>query len=378
MTQGLAPSTRKVYASAKRRFLDFCAHDHRLSPSGSALPASEDALIRFCCHLADTLHHSSIKVYLSAIRSLHVEEGLPSPLVGCLRLQRVLRGIKRHQGSNTLQRQPITSELMHTIFQSLNVSDHNHTMLWAACCCGFFGFLRAGEFTVNSHFNPDIHLTVSDIQADTLVNPGSLRIFIKCSKTDPFRQGCYIYIGAGKRDLFPVRALTQYLHVRDSTPGPFFLLSNGTPLNRQWLSSSIQSILFAAGVPGCYTGHSFRIGAATSAAYRGLPDHLIKTLGRWSSDAYQIYIRTTISRGGSKLTHLTGISRLFFSPVFFLWGGGGGASGIGSSGLGLPPALSPSFPLRSGMRQLGESLRLGMGAHGWVAGICQPWGQYSI
>ena len=99
MTQGLAPSTRKVYASAQRRFLDFCAQDNSLSPSGSALPASEDMLIRFCCHLADTLHHSSIKVYLSAIRSLHIEEGLPSPQVGCLRLQRVLWGIKRHQGS---------------------------------------------------------------------------------------------------------------------------------------------------------------------------------------------------------------------------------------------------------------------------------------
>ena len=284
MTQGLAPSTRKVYTSAQRRFLDFCAQDHGLSPSGSALPASEDALIRFYCHLADTLHHSSIKVYLSVIWSLHVEEGLPSPLVGCLRLQHVLQGIKCHQRSNKRQRQPITTELMHIIFQSLNFSDHNHTMLWAACCLGIFGFLRTGEFTVNSHFNPDIHLTVDDIQADTLVNPGSFRIFIKCSNTGPFRQDCYIYIGAGKRDLCAVRALTQYLHIH-----PLFLL------NCQWLSSSIQSILSAAGVPGCYTGHRFRIGAATSATYHGLPDHLIKTLGRWSSDAYQIYICTPVS-----------------------------------------------------------------------------------
>ena len=97
------------YASAQRRFLDFCAQDNSLSPSGSALPASEDMLIRFCCHLADTLHHSSIKVYLSAIRSLQIEDG-------CLRLQRVLRAIKRHPGSNRRQRQRITIELMHIIF----------------------------------------------------------------------------------------------------------------------------------------------------------------------------------------------------------------------------------------------------------------------
>ena len=63
------------------------------------------------------------------------------------------------------------------------------------------------------------------------------------------------------------------------------------PLHCQWLTSSIQSILSAAWVPG----HSFRISAATSAGSGGLPDHVIKTLGTWSIDAYQIYIHTPIS-----------------------------------------------------------------------------------
>ena len=49
------------------------------------------------------------------------------------------------------------------------------------------------QFTVNSLFYPDIHLTVDDIQADSLFNTRSFRIYIKCSKMDPFRSGCYIY-----------------------------------------------------------------------------------------------------------------------------------------------------------------------------------------
>ncbi len=41
-----------------------------------------------------------------------------------------------------------------------------------------------------------------------------------------------------------------------------------------------------------FSSHSFRIGAATSAAQKGLTKHQIQTLGRWSSEAFQSYIRT--------------------------------------------------------------------------------------
>ena len=57
--------------------------------------------------------------------------------------------------------------------------------------------------------------------------------------------------------------------------------------------SEIRAALQAAGVPDSgYSGHSFRIGAATTAALNGVPDSLIKTMGRWQSSAYTLYIRT--------------------------------------------------------------------------------------
>ena len=141
---------------------------------------------------------------------------------------------------------------MQIICHSLDFSNHNHTMLSAACCLGFFGFLRAGEFTLNSPFNPAIHLTVRNIQEDSLINPCSFRIYINCSKMDPFRQGCCIYIGTGRPDLYPVHALTVFTSPW-LTLGPLFLLSDGTPLNHQSLSSTIQTILSSAGVPSCFT-----------------------------------------------------------------------------------------------------------------------------
>ena len=163
------------------------------------LSASEDVLILFRCHLANALQHSFTK-------GLPFRNLVPSALVGCLQLHHVLQGIKRHHGSNKCQRQPITINLMHIFFQSLR--------LWAARCLGFLGILCTGEFSDNSHFNPNIHIAVTDVH-----------INIKYSTMDPFRQGCYIHIGAEKHNLCPMRPLTQYLHVCGSTSGPHFILS---------------------------------------------------------------------------------------------------------------------------------------------------------
>ena len=215
LTQGLAPSTRRVYLSAQRRYLDFCHLDGRLSPEGALLPADEQSLMRFASFLVDILHHSSIKVYLSAVRSLHIDNGLPDPLVNCLQLQRLLRRIKRVQGSSPPKRLPVTIDLLKVIQQSLDLKSQDHIMLWAACCLGFFSFLRAGEFTTNSSFDPSIHLTLSDVQADSLVDPTCFRVHIKCSKTDPFCVGCDIYVGRGNSLICPVVALANFLALHD-------------------------------------------------------------------------------------------------------------------------------------------------------------------
>lgn len=70
-----------------------------LSLLGSPFTATEWTLCLFATYLADSLRHSSIKVYLSAVRSLRVDQGFPYRLENCLRLQRVVRGIKRSQGT---------------------------------------------------------------------------------------------------------------------------------------------------------------------------------------------------------------------------------------------------------------------------------------
>ena len=301
--QGLASSTRSSYLSGQKKFYDFCSQLGKVHPSGSPCPTDEWTLCLFATFLANTVQHSTIKVYLSAVRSLHIEQGFADPLVECLRLRRVLRGIKRTQGDTSSLRLPVTDDILMVIFHALDLSLPDHGMFWAACNLAYFGFLRSAEPTVPSlaSFSPSIHLGVADVAFDSSSSPSCLRLRIKASKTDPFRKGCFLHIGRGEYPLCAIHSLLAYLNQRGDTPGPLFLFQDGRPLTRALLTSWLRDILSSAGIQGNFSSHSFRIGAATVAARNGIPDHQIQALGRWTSSAYLLYIRTP----AESLSHLS-------------------------------------------------------------------------
>ena len=247
------------------------------------------------------LKHRTIKCYLSGIHFSQIQLGLGDPFKdkSMPLLDYLLQGIKHVQaraGEPPKPRLPITPDiLVHQKNLWLRPPvNPDYIMLWAAACTGFFGFLRAGEFTVPSvgDYDPEVHLSIGDIALDSHSDPSLIRIRIKQSKTDPFRQGADIFVGATKADICPVQALVNYIAVRGTTPGPLFVFRSGTPLTRSALVTYVQAALKLAGMsPEAYTGHSFRIGAATTAAKCGVEDSLIQTLGRWKSTAYLAYIK---------------------------------------------------------------------------------------
>ena len=139
-------------------------------------------------------------MYLSAVRSLHVDQGFPDPLENCLWPQRVVTGIKRSQGAlSSRPRLPVSSNILRIIYSALDLNSFDDVMSWAACLLAYFGFLRSAEFNVPSlsAYNASIHLSMSDVSVDVPLDPSCLQVFIKASKTDPFRKGCYILIGLG-------------------------------------------------------------------------------------------------------------------------------------------------------------------------------------
>ena len=294
---GLAPSSQRSYDSAKRRFLQFCAKINCSNP----LPVSEQLLCRYVAYLvSEGLAPKSIKLYLAAIRHLQIQFHFHAPAMHTMpRLEQVLKGAKREaakRGKREKPRLPITPEILRQLRRAWDSDrkQYDVIMMWAACCLCYFGFLRAGEITVPSEkaYDAGAHLNFDDVAVDNVSNPTMLKVTIKSSKTDPFRQGIDIFIGKTSNELCPVAAVLAYLARRGSKQGLLFQFEDGRLLTRERFVAQVRAALTRAGID-CqpYSGHSFRIGAATAAGQRGLPPATIKTLGRWESSAYLLYVR---------------------------------------------------------------------------------------
>ena len=248
---------------------------------------------------------STIESYLAALRHFRLlaDPTCLAPSFYTPHMKVLLRGIKRvhcQQQAAPRIRLPITSSLMRRLKAHLSKDPSRYTncLIWAAACTGFFGFLRCGEFVVPDGipFHPSQHLCLEDISFRQESPQWFFLVNVKISKTDQFRQGAQVVLGATGTDLCPVAALLDYLSARGPRAGPLFVLEDGEPLRRSLFVKHVQEALEATGLCGThFKGHSFRIGAATSASAAGVPESTIKILGRWKSLAYQQYIRPSVN-----------------------------------------------------------------------------------
>ena len=157
----LAPSTKKTYGSGMRQFFTFCSQMY-VTPQ---IPTRQDILINFSVAMARSVQYTTIKNYLSPVKKYHSSHGYELHLPNFLRLRLSLRGIKHSQGHQSNVRRPITLQLLNLFYHFLNLQctdNRDSLMLWAAMTLAFFGFLRIGELTCKSTFDPKLHLMNRD------------------------------------------------------------------------------------------------------------------------------------------------------------------------------------------------------------------------
>lgn len=276
----------RTYSSTQRRFLAFCEDNHFVP-----LPASNETLSLFVSFLFDEgLKGSSIQVYLSGVRNLHINaEHTPPVLSPKIKLQ--LKGANRLSGPVN-RKFPITFDILCKIIKQLKTFP-DELVLKTAMSCAFFGCLRAGEICItgNGSFDQNVHLSQTDVIIDTYNHAISLKL--KRSKTDKLDKGVLVNIGCSQVEVCAHCYMLKMLDgIKVSNSVPLFSVCGGSPLSRDYFCSITRLCLSMLGIdPALYSGHSFRAGSATSAGNVELSSWELKKLGRWSSECYNIYLR---------------------------------------------------------------------------------------
>lgn len=284
-SKALANSTQRSYARGLQLWDQFCAF-YRLD----SVPTPR-SLALFASWLTQR-GIKSIRQPFSALRSRY--RGIPDwdkirsdPLV-----HDVLRGIRRVH-PHTPKRAPALrlQHLMQVVANEISTRASYENLLRAfIACAAFCGLMRLGEAVMPKDARDFILKDYA--QRDTFVlEADTMRFFLPKTKTKQFGEGGWVVV---HRNLVPAGvplfALAHaFIRARDAWLGPAGLLFGKKEGGRLLSRDNVVNMLKA--IDPELTGHSFRAGGATYLASIGVREEDIKRMGRWTSDAWQIYVR---------------------------------------------------------------------------------------
>jgi hypothetical protein len=295
---GLSRNTRRTYETARNSYVLFCAH-RGLTP----FPANSTILCSWVHSLSERrLQHKTIKLYITGLKSPHIELGISTEGFGDDRLDRVVRGCKRENPpapgpGPRMQRMPITRPILLQLLAGMDPTSPQEVMLRATFCLAHAAFLRIGEFTWSpkdlAHGQAEFvkcKLTRQCIQIFPARNV--MLLMIPTSKSDWGREGVTLTISGASDTACPIAAIQEMDRIcpRATPLSPLFK----RPLNdrdeqvafsKEYVVNQLQAMCWNIDLPGYFSGHSFHRGSATSAHNAGLSEAEIKVLERWKSDS---------------------------------------------------------------------------------------------
>jgi hypothetical protein len=214
------------------------------------------------------------------------------------RLARVLGGIRRIHNRTGPKRAALTTDRLRMLLRILwgleDVSFVDKLMYEAALSLGLYGLLRVSEMVQDTTTRRRAKgATRGDVMfsRDEAGRVTHNEFIIQRSKCDPLsREQASAKVFAPNA----VSAMVRYLSARRGRHADvLFTHDDGSFLNRNRLDRLLKRLCGLAGLDASrFSTHSMRAGGATTLSLLGIKPYLIKRLGRWASDAYQIYIRT--------------------------------------------------------------------------------------
>ena len=289
----LQPSSIPTYRRAWKLFYQFLTTIFQ--SVNKPFPIAPHTLALFIAYMYDKKYApSTVSSYVSALGYSHKFLGLADPTKAFFIIQ-ILKGYGKI-GSRLDSRLPITLPVLNRIIESsaqLTVTHYQSLQFRAMCSIAFFAFLRIGEITYNSPKDADVPLQVHQLTKllDSSKRVVAFKITFGNFKHN-YNQRPFSVMLHRRHSCCPVQLLLEYLSLRGNRPGPLFRNSDNSPVTRTNFAELLSLVLKACGLDSTrYKGHSFRIGAASYAAERGMSDAQIRDLGRWKSNAFLKYIR---------------------------------------------------------------------------------------
>ena len=180
------------------------------------------------------------------------------------------------------------------------------SQMWrAALTYGMGSLSRWVEFALDSgrreQFESSQHITPGDVRFFDLQGRRHARVRMRKRKDLRVLRGKHgtVLLAGGGSVFDPVAELEAWTQVRAtlglSQSGPLFCHADGSSITVDEVRDAVRRCMTAAGRdPALFGAHSLRIGGATAALAAGVSPQLIRLMGRWSSDVYEIYCRMSV------------------------------------------------------------------------------------
>ncbi|KAJ3506135.1 hypothetical protein NLJ89_g7033 [Agrocybe chaxingu] len=282
----LEPSSISSYSSALQSYISFCRlHNFPVEPT-------PDTLSFFVVYMCSHIKPTSVKSYLSGICN-QLEPFFPN--VRSVRrhtlVTRTLLGCTKRRATPTSRRRPLSRDELSVIHTSLSTSpDHDDILFLTILSTTFHGLMRLGENVWPDQTSLQDYRKVI-LRSSVTTTPDSFAFLLPGHKADRLFEGNRILIHRATAGDAPLSAFTNYISSRDhlfALKPELWLRRNGSIPTRHWFLSRLLALLPN---PTDIGGHSLRAGGATYYAITGVPSHIIRAMGRWKSDTFEIYIR---------------------------------------------------------------------------------------
>jgi len=193
------------------------------------------------------------------------------------------------------KRRPYTIDFMLAIRRNLDLNTPLGASVFACLTTCFFATGRVGEFTVQrlNIFDPNKHVSQAWVRLDQDRGGQQVTVLhIPHTKASP--QGKDVCWAKQDGPIDPDAALAHHLETNDPPQdGHLFTYRQKNTYRPLTKSKFLAELAKAARTAGLelLQGHGIRIGSTLEYLLRGVPFDIMKVKGRWSGDAFMLYLR---------------------------------------------------------------------------------------